>query len=70
MFSAVCIVKADTSSVKASVNKSTTGVTYYRIRFDVILLFGLTELKAQIAYLEDVRRISYSLSSLSDQRTI
>lgn len=33
---------------------SPQGKTYYRVEFKVILLFGLTELKAQISWLEDV----------------
>ena len=56
MYSKICTVRADISSVKLSVRQSTTGVSYYRSHFDVVLLFGLTELKAQIAYLENVRR--------------
>ena len=32
-----------------------TGVgTYYQVNYDIILLFGMTELKAQIAWKENV----------------
>ena len=31
------------------------GVIYYQQDYDIILLFGLTELKAQISWIEDVR---------------
>ena len=33
---------------------SVQGKTYYRLDYDVILIFGLTELKAQIGWLEKV----------------
>lgn len=32
---------------------------YYEVDIDIVLLFGLTELKAQIAWTEDVRHILY-----------
>ena len=32
-----------------------TGEKYYRVNYDVILLFGSTELQAQVAWKEDVR---------------
>ncbi|KAJ2917723.1 hypothetical protein MD484_g2725, partial [Candolleomyces efflorescens] len=52
-----CKVEADVSMVKRRFHKSTAdgrqGRSYYEIEFDVVLLFGLTELRAQIAYLEN-----------------
>ena len=55
-FNVVCTVKADTSSVKPQVLYSEkTKVRYYKVDYDIVLLLGLTELKAQIAYLENVR---------------
>jgi hypothetical protein len=33
------------------------GNQYYHQNFSVVLLFGLTELKAQISWMEDVSRI-------------
>ncbi|KAJ2922261.1 hypothetical protein H1R20_g14832, partial [Candolleomyces eurysporus] len=50
-----CTVKADTSMVTPEKNVSFTNGrarTFYQIDFDIVLLFGLTELKAQIAYTE------------------
>ncbi|KIM58504.1 hypothetical protein SCLCIDRAFT_128105 [Scleroderma citrinum Foug A] len=51
-----CRILADTSAAAAALlpKKSPEGKTYYHIDFDVILLFGLTELKAQISWLENV----------------
>ncbi|KAF5317360.1 hypothetical protein D9611_003531 [Ephemerocybe angulata] len=53
LYPAVCTVKADTSSLTPRVRTSPRGLKYYAISFDVVLLFGLTELKAQIAYKEN-----------------
>ncbi|KAF9234835.1 hypothetical protein BU15DRAFT_78668 [Melanogaster broomeanus] len=56
-FTKLCTVHADTSKVIKSLwprrsKHSPTG-NYYTIRCDVILLFGLTELKAQISWMEN-----------------
>ncbi|KAJ2922254.1 hypothetical protein H1R20_g14838, partial [Candolleomyces eurysporus] len=50
----VCTVKADTSSVKPEVIFSPHNRSLYcKISFDIVLQFGMTELKAQIAYWEN-----------------
>jgi len=51
-----CEIFADTSNAATTLLPRTSpeGKTYYHIEFEVILLFGLTELKAQISWLEDV----------------
>ncbi|KAF8632110.1 hypothetical protein AX15_002041 [Amanita polypyramis BW_CC] len=52
----LCVVTADVSKVKESIRPQTnpnTGAVYYELHFDVVLLFGLTELKAQIAWKEN-----------------
>ena len=56
MFSNACIVTADVSHISSQlpVGKSPSGASYYIFNFDVVLLFGLTELKAQIAWKKDV----------------
>lgn len=55
-YQAVCTVAVDTSSVKPDLEYSEEKKSYYcLISFEVVLLFGLTELKAQIAYCENVR---------------
>jgi histidyl-tRNA synthetase len=59
------MVKADTSTVKPVQGASYTNGRlriFYQVDFDIILLFGLTELKAQIAYMENVSTtLSYRL---------
>ncbi|KAH9485825.1 Heat shock 70 kDa protein 12A [Psilocybe cubensis] len=54
MYSTLCVVTADTSQVPVplcySINSNSM---YYRIEIDIILSFGMTELKAQIAWNEN-----------------
>ncbi|KAF9068288.1 hypothetical protein BDP27DRAFT_1421991 [Rhodocollybia butyracea] len=53
MYSTACIVTADVSRISHTTHrKPGNGSIYYKTEFDVILLFGLTELKAQIAWKE------------------
>ncbi|KAF9231961.1 hypothetical protein BU15DRAFT_81774 [Melanogaster broomeanus] len=51
-FTKLCTVIADTSRLVNSMRpqRSLNGGTYYSLNIDVILLFGLTELKAQIGW--------------------
>ena len=55
-YTPVCSVVADTSSIPEpeTARQSPDGLQYYRKEFDIILLFGMTELKAQLAWIEDV----------------
>jgi len=48
-YSPVCTVVADTSSIPKSemTQQSATEMQCYRKEFDIIVLFGMTELKAQ-----------------------
>ncbi|KAJ2922259.1 hypothetical protein H1R20_g14834, partial [Candolleomyces eurysporus] len=49
-----CVIRADTSSVKREkVYSIIKDADYYQMDFDIVLTFGPTELKAQIAYLEN-----------------
>jgi len=63
MFTLPCHVEADLSSgaIRCWQKSDGSGV-YYSANFDVVLLFGLTELKAQIAWDEDVSHLIYSPS--------
>ena len=56
-FTENCTIYADTSTISTELLPKTSpeGKPYYCIAFDVILLFGLTELKAQISWIENVR---------------
>jgi hypothetical protein len=59
MISTLCTVTADTTQMaKALVPcRNSRGHFYYHQRYSIILLFGLTELKAQISWMEHVRFI-------------
>lgn len=52
----MCIVIADTSGVAKSLKplRGADGIQYYRQEFGIVLLLGLTELKAQICWEENV----------------
>ncbi|KIM58495.1 hypothetical protein SCLCIDRAFT_28033 [Scleroderma citrinum Foug A] len=52
-----CKIFANASNITTALLPKTSpeGQTYYSIEFGVILLFGLTELKAQMSWLENVR---------------
>ncbi|EIW80583.1 hypothetical protein CONPUDRAFT_166074 [Coniophora puteana RWD-64-598 SS2] len=52
-YTELCTVYADTSSIAKNLRKKKNGgFTFYQLEFDIILLFGLTELQAQVRWLE------------------
>jgi len=55
MFSTLCTVTANTRQMAKRLKplKGVGGAPYYKFDFNVVLLFGLTELKAQISWMED-----------------
>jgi len=57
MFSGLCTVVADTRRVARSLSsrRGRTGRQFYSQEFSIVLLFGLTELKAQLSWMEEVR---------------
>jgi hypothetical protein len=55
MFSILCFVAADISHIKSPPRNGLHSV-YYTANIDVIFSFGLTELKAFIAWQENVRK--------------
>ncbi|KAF9476880.1 hypothetical protein BDN70DRAFT_881877 [Pholiota conissans] len=48
----LCTIYADLSHLTLSPRRGRGGKSYYRVDYDIILLFGMTELKAQIAWRE------------------
>ena len=51
----LCTIEMDLSYLPLSPrSKSSGGGTYYCLEYDVILLFGLTELEAMVAWKEEV----------------
>ncbi|PPQ91084.1 hypothetical protein CVT25_011924 [Psilocybe cyanescens] len=51
MYSTLCLVTADTSKLPMRSHlRANSGSVYYQVLYDIILSFGLTELKAQISW--------------------
>ena len=61
-FTPLCNVIADTSKIARSLHpqQAPEGGDYYCLDYDVVLLFGLTELKAQISWNDMVRLVIVS----------
>ena len=55
MFTNLCTVHADTSQVSKTLSprRGFAGLQFYRQQFSIVLKFGLTELEAQISWMED-----------------
>ncbi len=53
MFTPLCTVYADTSKVERVAQSGPNGL-YYTQHFDVVFLCGMTELRAQIRWIEKV----------------
>ncbi|KZP18863.1 hypothetical protein FIBSPDRAFT_744893, partial [Athelia psychrophila] len=54
-FSVLCKIEADTSKLSQTLKPRNGPLgQYYRLDYSVVLLFGLTELKAQICWIENV----------------
>ncbi|KAK2464374.1 hypothetical protein APHAL10511_003520 [Amanita phalloides] len=60
LFPDLCMITADLHDLKKTIEPQFRGKTirtkFYEVEFDVILFFGLTELKAQIAWMQYVSR--------------
>jgi hypothetical protein len=55
-FQTLCNVEADLSDVFNTLQpRAGPSGSYYRQEFDIVLLFGLTELKAQLSWDDNVR---------------
>ncbi|KAF8652555.1 hypothetical protein AX16_004338 [Volvariella volvacea WC 439] len=70
----MCTIEADSPMLSLIASRElsiVTGGIYYEIDFDIILLFGLTEFKAQIAWVEDgeEKRQVFYISSLINSNT-
>jgi len=55
MFPTLCYVHADTSKVASTISprRGYAGLQFYRQQFSIVLIFGLTELQAQLCWEED-----------------
>ena len=54
-YTQLCTIQADLSHLPLSRQRKHSGKgTFYRVDYDIVLLFGLTEFKAAIAWKENV----------------
>ncbi|KZP20070.1 hypothetical protein FIBSPDRAFT_546789 [Athelia psychrophila] len=55
MFSTLCTIKGDTTGMSNALKarRSPEGVLFYQLDFSVVLMFGLTELKAHLSWVEN-----------------
>ncbi|KAG6918259.1 hypothetical protein DXG01_015633 [Tephrocybe rancida] len=57
MYSTLCTIEADTSKLSETLQlvhaEGKASTAYFRMEYDIVLSFGLTELKAQIAWVEN-----------------
>ena len=49
-YTKLCTIQADISQAVVTRHKAKGEGSYYRAEIDIILLFGMTELKAQVAW--------------------
>lgn len=54
-YTKLCSIEADLSHLPLTAQRKASGVgTFYRLDYDLALLFGLTEMKAQVVYKDKV----------------
>ena len=71
MFTKICSVEADTSKVfKQCLQSPQGGDAYYCQRYEVCLLFGLTELKAFLVWVENVGVVLLLATCYIDQNFV
>ena len=56
-FVQLCTVEADLLNAVSGPLKGFQGKMYYQANYEIVLLLGSTELKAQVAWKENVRRL-------------
>lgn len=55
-YTKLCSIEADLSHLPLTAQKKPTGAgAFYKLDYELVLLFGLTEMKAQVIYKEKVR---------------
>lgn len=62
MYQKLCTIRANTRQVNNALTQRVQGGrTFYCLEFDIIMTFGLTELKAQFSWKENVRDLAFYL---------
>lgn len=65
-FETLCTIKADLSTAPYQTGQGNAGGTYYTRNFDIVLLVGPTEMKAQIAWIDSATVSSQGVLPCSD----
>ena len=61
-YTKLCSIEADLSHLPLPARNKTLGVgIFYRLDYELVLLFGLTEMKAQVVYKDKVSKENTSL---------
>ena len=60
-YTMLCTIEADLSQAVVTHPQAKRKGNFYRVDIDIILLFGRTELKAQVAWKENVSDLAYLL---------
>lgn len=60
----LCKVTGDTSKVQKVAEQGKGGVTYYTQKFEIVLLVGMTEMRAYIAWDDNVSAHLYVQSQI------
>jgi hypothetical protein len=56
-YTKLCTIEADLSFLPLPARSKVSGVgTFYRLDYELVLLFGLTEMKAQVVYKDRVSK--------------
>ena len=67
LFTTLCTVSSDTSRILNTLKpkRGKDGKKYYELQYDVVFLFGLTELEAQVSWRNRVCRLAKKFESWS-----
>jgi hypothetical protein len=63
-YTRLCTIEADLSQAVVTRPKAEGEGNFYRVDYDIILLFGMTELKAQIAWKVNVSGLTFIVPSI------
>jgi hypothetical protein len=52
-YSQICTIEVDLSRLALQPRRNERGATFFRLEYEIVLMFGLTEFKAQVSYKEN-----------------
>ena len=61
-YTKLCSIEADLSHLPLTAQRKSSGIgSFYRLDYELVLLFGLTEMKAQVVYKEKVSKAVFQV---------